>query len=297
MNNRTGILLLSLLMIPVLASAQDAPLAVLMAQEGEVTVVRGFDAMNGEFGLHLDLGDEIRTGVDSRADILFATGQALQLGANGSLIVQAAADGAGGESSPSFASVDRLLSLKGAQGASAIGRVRGGSLAEIIAVSPRRAARIRARPVFRWSGGSDSGELQITVEHGGEILWQGGVTGEASLEYPPDAPEFAGGESYSWRVKTVDPLALSPAESQTAFFETLTEEQESELDATLVSLGQAEVGVSTRAVMRAGVLFDHGLVDEAIQAIDGAINSAIEGGPDAASLESVRENLRAASWP
>ena len=293
MNARVGLLTLVLLMIPLLAAAQDAPLAVLMAQEGEVTVMRGADAMTGEFGMHLDLGDEIRTGLDSRADILFATGQALQLGANGSLIVQTATGGSAGASPSNFASVDRLLKLRGSQGTSVIGRVRGGSTAEIIAVSPRQIARLRARPVFRWSGGSDSGELQVTVEHGGEILWQGGVTGANSLEYPSDAPEFVGGESYPWRVKTNDPLALSAAESQTAFFEMLTDAQESELDATLASLSQAELGISTRAVMMAGVLFDHGLVGEAIETID----SAIEGSPDAAGLESVRENLRGAYWP
>jgi hypothetical protein len=293
MNARAGLLTLALLTVPVLAVAQVAPLAVLMAQEGEVTVMRGAEAMNGEFGMHLDLGDEIRTGLDSRADILFATGQALQLGASGTLIVQTATDGSGGASPSNFASVDRLLKLKGSQGTSAIGRVRGGNSAEIIAVSPRRSARLRIRPVFRWSGGSDAGELQVTVEHGGEILWQGGVTDATSLEYPSDAPEFVGGESYSWRVKTVDPLALSTAESQTAFFDTLTEGQESELEATLATMSQAEVGMSTRAVMMAGVLFDHGLVDEAIETID----SAIEGDPDAAGLESVRENLRGAYWP
>lgn len=293
MNARIGLLTLVLLMIPLLAVAQHAPLAVLMAQEGEVTVMRGADAMAGEFGMHLDLGDEIRTGLDSSADILFATGQALQLGANGSLIIQTATGSSVGASPSNFASVDRLLKLRGSQGTSAIGRVRGGNSAEIIAVSPRRSARLRARPVFRWSGGSDSGELQVTVEHGGEILWQGGVTGATSLEYPSDAPEFVGGESYSWRVKTIDPLALSAAESQTAFFETLTDAQESKLDVTLASLSQAELGISTRAVMMAGVLFDHGLVGEAIETID----NAIEGSPDAAGLESVRENLRGAYWP
>jgi hypothetical protein len=293
MNARIGLLSLVLLMIPLLVVAQEVPLALLMAQEGEVTVMRGVDALTGEFGMHLDLGDEIRTGLDSSADILFATGQALQLGPNGSLVVQTAPGGTGGASPPGFPEVNRLLKLPSSRGTSGIGRVRGGTSAEIIAVSPRNTARLRARPVFRWSGGLDSGELQVTVLHEGEVLWQGGVTGANSLEYPLDAPGFIGGESYSWRVKTVDPLALSAAESQTAFFVTLTDGEESELDATLAIMRKAEVELSTRAVMMAGVLFDHGLVDEAIETID----SVIEGSPDAAGLESVRENLRGANWP
>jgi hypothetical protein len=293
MNARIGLLSVVLLMIPLLAVAQEEPLALLMAQEGEVTIMRGADAMTREFGMHLDLGDEIRTGLDSSADILFATGQALKLGANGSLVVQTATGETGGAAPSGSATVGRLITLTGSRGTSGIGRVRGESSAEIIAVSPRHAARLHARPVFRWSGGSESGELQVTVEHEGQVHWQGKISGANSLEYPADAPDFVGGNSYSWRVKTVDPLALSAAESQTAFFKALTDGEEAELDATLATMSTAEVGLSTRAVMMAGVLFEHGLVDEAIETIDGVI----EGSPDAAGLESIREHLRGANWP
>jgi hypothetical protein len=285
---RTGILVLLILLLPLGTPAQEAPLAVLMARQGEVTVQRAGEALAGEFGMHLDLGDEIRTGAESSADILFSTGQALQLGANGSLVVQASEEGT---SSRVFASADRLIKLRDARGTSVISGVRGGNSAEIIAVSPRRNARVSERPVFQWSGGE--GELELTIEHGGEVHWQGAVEDSGNFAYPSDGPAFVGGETYSWRVRTSDPLALSPAESQTAFFGILTPEEEAALDETLAGLKAVEVAASTRAVMTAGVLFDHGLVDEAIATID----RAMETSPDAEGLAAVRDNLRGAYWP
>ena len=113
MNARIGLLSLVLLMIPLLAAGQEEPLALLMAQQGEVTVVRGADALTGEFGMYLDLGDEIRTGLDSSADILFATGQALKLGPNGSLVVQTAPGGTGGACVESWRGAEYELSACG----------------------------------------------------------------------------------------------------------------------------------------------------------------------------------------
>jgi hypothetical protein len=284
---RTGILILTILLLPLAALAEDAPLAVLMAQQGDVIVQRGDEALAAQFGMHLDLGDEIRTGADSAADIVFSTGQALQLGANGSLVVQASE----GSSSEVFASADRLLKLRDSRGTVAVSGMRGGNSAEIIAVSPRRSARVSEPPVFQWSGGE--GDLELTIERGGEVHWQGEISGEGRYEYPADAPGFTEGETYSWRVKTADPLALSPAESQTAFFQTLTTEQEAELEGTLSGLKSAEVALSTRAVLMASVLFDHGLVGEAIETIDAAMADS----PDAEGLAAVRDNLRGAYWP
>jgi hypothetical protein len=86
---------------------------------------------------------------------------------------------------------------------------------------------------------------------------------------------------------------MAPAESQTAFFQTLTSAQEQELESALNELEAADVAASTRAVLMASVLFDHGLVEEAIETID----VAIEGSPDAEGLTAVRENLRGAYWP
>lgn len=290
---RPALMFLALLLLPVRATAGDSPLAVLMAQQGDVTVLRSGEALDANFGMHLDQGDEIRTGADSSADIVFATGQALQLGANGRLVVQGGEAAAAGGTSPEiFGSADRLLQLKGTRGTSAIGRVRsGGEGAEIIAVSPRFSARVGTRPVFEWSGGS--GEIELTLEHEGAEVWTGTAVDAQSLQYPDDAPELVGGSSYSWRVRVADPLAISPAQSQTAFFETMTAEQESELDRTLDQLASAPVSEATRAVLEASVLFDHGLVDEAI----GVMDRAIEVSGEESGLGEVRESLRVATWP
>lgn len=292
MNARLGLLVLLTLLLPLGALAQDAPVAVLMARQGDVTVMRGSDAVAGAFGMHLGLGDEIRTGSQSSADILFSTGQALQLGANGSLVVQGATDAPSAAGPMVVAQTDQLMMVGGASGTSVIGGVRSANdSAEIIAVSPRRAARSLARPVFRWAGGS--GELELTVEHAGKVYWKGKVKDTNQLEYPADAPALSGGETYSWRVRSDDPLALGAAESQTAFFTTLNGTQEAELEATLTKVRSVKLADATRAVMAAGVLYDHGLVDEAIQEID----VALAAGGETEGLTAVRENLRGSVWP
>lgn len=292
MRARIGLFALLVLFLPLDAPAQDAPLAVLMARQGEVTVMRGSASLAGEFGMHLGLGDEIRTGTESSADILFSTGQALQLGANGSLVVQGTETPASVTAPNVFAQADQLLMVGGEEGTSLIGGVRSApDTAEIIAVSPRVAARSQARPVFRWAGGS--GELEITIEQAGKVHWRGKVRDTNEFEYPADGPAFVGGATYSWRVRTDDPLALVAAESQTAFFTTLDADKEAELEATLAGVRSTELAAATRAVMAAGVLFDHGLVDEAIAEID----HAIADGGEVAGLSAVRENLRGSYWP
>ena len=92
--------------------------------------------------------------------------------------------------------------------------------------------------------------------------------------------------------KVPDPLAPE-AQSQTAFFETLTAAQEEQVDQTLTALAETPVSAPTRAVLRASVLFEHGLVGEAIEVLDAAIAT----GDAAGGLVSVRENLRGAVWP
>lgn len=291
MTARTALLFLMVLLVPLAAGADDSPLAILMAQEGEVMVMRSGDALDATFGMHLDQGDEIRTGEESMADIVFATGQVLQLGANGRLVVQGTDAAAAGGTSPSIATAaDGIVKLQGKRGTSAM-FMRGDKTDEIIAVSPRdgQAVRLSTRPVFRWSGGS--GEMEFRLLHGSEVVWSGTVTDVESLVYPADAPALSGGESYSWFVATADPL-LPPAQTQTAFFETLTAEEEAALDESLASLEQAPVSPSTRAVLAAGLLFDEGLVDEAVGVVDAAIES-----DDDAGLRSIRDGLRAANWP
>jgi hypothetical protein len=292
-------LLVALLLAPTFVYAQgESPLALLMARHGDVTVLREGASMAGEFGMHLDAGDEIRTGEQSSADIVFATGQMLQLGANGRLVVQGSRPaGASGSSAQSSSAnpVEHVLKLKDARGTSRLGAVRsGGSTAEILAVSPRGSNKTRAkRPIFRWSGGDEAGELLFAVEADGKPFFETTVSGASSLQYPNDAPALESGKSYAWRVKTSDPLALSPAESQTAFFEVLSHEEAQQVEGEIAALEEAEISDATRAVLLAGILYDHRLVDEAIEVMDLALKSE---DADPGMVE-VLENLRDAIWP
>ena len=293
MNARITILCLVTLLLPLTAAAEDDPLAVLMARQGEVTVMRGGDELGASFGMHLDQGDEIRTGANSSADIVFATGQALQLGANGRLVVQGSADQESGGTSPEvFGSTQQIITVRGPRGASGIGNVRSaGTTEEMIAVAPRIAARPGTEPVFEWSGGS--GEVELTLTRDGAVIWTATATDAQSIPYPADAPDLAAGAQYAWFVKVSDPLALSPAQSQTAFFEVLSAESQAELEETLESIEGTPVSVKTRAMLAAGVLFDYGLIHEAVATIDGTL---AESGDDP-DLAEVRDNLLAASWP
>ena len=63
----------------------NTPLAVLIACLGDVTVVKsGGRTVQGIFGLPLNAGDEVRTGDEAQAEILFANDNLIQVGANSS---------------------------------------------------------------------------------------------------------------------------------------------------------------------------------------------------------------------
>ncbi len=266
-------------LLPLAAPAQDAaPLAVLMSRQGEVSIVRGGAAGAAQFGMHLQAGDEIRTGPDAAADILFAEGHSIHLGAGSSLTVQAprtaAAASADGEGKGDFAAVQRFLKLKEARGTSTLATLRSATAPAALEPAGPCQTRVReARPVFRWRASRPLGGLKLTVYDEGGVHWQAEVAEGEALAYPAGAPALEPGVRYSWTVETTDPLLFPPVRSRACFFEVLGDAERDEVAATLAASGGADLSPGAVSLLQAGVLYDHGLLDEAIEATRAALAS------------------------
>lgn len=270
--------LAGVLVLPAALPAADAPLAVLMSRQGEVSIVRGGAPEAAQFGSHLEAGDEIRTGADSSADILFAEGHSIHLGAGSNLTVQASRRGASapgsdaGSGKGGFRAVQRFIKLKESRGTSTLATLR--SAAGPAALEPAGPCQTRvreARPLFRWRASRPLGGLKLAVYHEGGVHWQAEVPAGEELAYPPEAPALAPGVRYSWTVETTDPLLFPPARSRACFFEVLADAERAEVAAALEAPAGADLSPAALSLLRAGVLYDHGLLDEAIEATRAAM--------------------------
>jgi len=264
-------------LLPVVAAAEEAPLAVLMARQGDVRVARaGGKELAGQFGMRLEGGDEIRTGAESSADIVFAAGNSIHLGANSNLVVQggrpAAAPAGGGAGN--FESVQRFVKLKESRGTSSLATLRSAEApAELVPIGPCQTKVREERPVFAWRASSEVGPVKLTVYRDNGVQWQGEVGHGASFAYPAEAPPLLPGVRYSWTVETTDPLLFPPLRSAASFFEVIGAAERGTLDAELAAAGKQELSTAGRAALRAGVLFGHGLLDDAIEATQQALHA------------------------
>jgi hypothetical protein len=240
------------------------PVAVLMAHQGPVEVHRPQSGvLPGAFGLHLGDGDEIVTGPDGVADVLFASGQSIHLGPKSRITIQGSPVSASGGDS-SFESVQRFAQLRESRGTSSLARLRSGGKADALRCLAPSSARVRGtQPQFRWTGGDPAMELVLTVYDAEKSVWSGRVTG-TSLEYPADAPALASGVRYSWAVASDDPLQIPPLRSSAAYFECMDAASAAAVEAELSALAKSEMSEQGRALAKASVLYGHGLLDEAI---------------------------------
>jgi len=292
MSPRTAFALLSALILgpAAPAAAADAPLAVLMARQGEVRVVRGGASLDGQFGMHLNAGDEVRTGADSSADVMFAAGHAVHLGPGSSVTVQGAraAAPAPAQETGAFASMQRFLKLKESRGTSSLATLRSaGGADELQPVAPCQTKVREARPTFRWRADPSAGPLRLTVYHDGGVLWQADAAAGDACAWPADAPAPEPGVRYSWTVETTDPLRFPPLRSPASFFEVIGDAQARALDAALAAAVTGDLSPAGRATLRASVLYEHGLLDEAIA----AVSEALSAGADDPDLRSILAHL------
>lgn len=219
------------IIVPALAQT-GTPAAILLSCRGDVTVIKdGGGSIKGSYGLALDAGDEVRTGVNSEAEIHFENGTWIQVGASSSMKVKGsrAKEPAPGESlgEKSFQVVQNFLKLRDSEGTSSLAALRSaGKNVELRLESPGQTKIRGHRPVFRWKSSDPSTDLLLILYNEEGIHWQHRVKDVKSLSYPSDAPPLVPGVTYSWTLETTDPLRFPPLRSRAAFFEILSAEEE-----------------------------------------------------------------------
>lgn len=258
------------ILIPMLARA-EAPLAVLLSCQGDVLVVKGEGgSAKALFGMPLDSGDEVRTGKDSSAEILFENGNWIQVGASSSMIIKGSDIGQStsviSTGSRSFETIQSFLKLKDPSGTSSLAELRSiEKNVELVAESPSQTKIDGSHLTFRWRTADPSAELRLILYDEEGILWQQEVKDATSLDYPDDAPALESGSTYSWTLETTDPLRFPPLRSPAAFFEVLSSSEKKDLDVSLEQITRGEnTGGAGYHILRASVFLDFGLIEDAI---------------------------------
>ncbi len=267
----------------------DSPTAVLTSCKGPVTIVR---ASNGPvvatFGAALSEGDEVKTGADAEAEIMFASGNWVQVGANSSMKIKGQPGAKPKEQN--FEVVQNFLKLKSTEGTSSISGLRSGDKASaLVAVSPCQTKVRDTHPTFAWTAEDPSLELRFVVYNESGVHWQSDIAGVTSVSYPLDAPALVPGVSYSWTLETSDPLVSPPLRTTASFFEIIAKDDVASLEKGLASIDAKKPGATSYHLMRASLFFDRGLIADAITETQAAVASD----PDNASLHAILGRLYA----
>ena len=277
-------------------AAEDIPAAILLSCTGEVTIEKNSGGeIPGSFGLALYTGDVVKTAAESGAEIHFENGMWLQVGASSSMKIKSAAT----KSQPSgvkvgdesFKVVQNMMKLKDPKGASSLAALRSSpEKPEIALVSPCQTKILTGIPSFVWESGDLKEELLLTIYDEKGIYHETKINGGSSYEYPSGGPELATGISYSWTVETTDPLRVPPLRSTAAFFEVISKEETEKLDGSLGMIDPEDIpNRSTYHFLRASVYFEHGLLENAIDEME----KAMEEGSGTKEMHSILARLYA----
>jgi hypothetical protein len=267
----------------------DSPTAVLTSCKGPVTIVK---ASNGPvaatFGASLSEGDEVKTGADAEAEIMFASGNWVQVGANSSMKIKGQPGAKSKEQN--FEVVQNFLKLKSTEGTSSISGLRSGEKSnDLVAMSPCQTKVRDASPTFAWTAEDPGLELQLVFYNETGVHWQSDIAGATSVAYPIDAPALVPGVSYSWTLETSDPLVSPPLRTPTSFFEIIAKDDVTSLDKDLAAIDAKKPSATSYHLMRASLFFDRGLVADAIA----ETQAAVAADPDNASLHAILGRLYA----
>lgn len=279
-------LLLSLLAS--LAQAQEeAPLAVLMSVRGPVNVVSTDGSTRlASFGMHLHPGDEVQTGEDASAEILFSSGNLVEIGPQSQTSVGRQRP-AGQESSKSFQSVQNFLKLRESRGTSSISALRSGGPREELWLRHPCQSRVSSRElVFSWKAKGAPPEVKFTLYGKDGAVFETTVKNSTEFHYPSKAPPLDPGITYSWTVETADPFVIPPLRSPAGFFEVLNEEENARV-LTELSLIEGDEAASGRHLYRASVYYQHGMLDDAVD----EASSALEEDPKNNDLRGILARL------
>jgi hypothetical protein len=250
----------------------DGPTAVLTSCKGPVTIVRAGGVSNAAtFGAALADGDEVKTGADAQADIMFASGNWVQVGANSSMKIKGQ-PASSKQKEQSFEVVQNFLKLKSTEGTSSISGLRSGERSnDLVAVSPCQTKVRDTRPTFTWTADDPSLEFNVVVYDENGVQWQTNVSGVSSVAYPADAPALEPGVSYSWTIETADPMVSPPLRTSASFFEIVADEDVATLDTELAAIDAKKPSATSYHLMRASLFFDRGLVADAITETEAAV--------------------------
>ncbi len=224
------VLILALSLVPLAGSAHaEGPPAVLTVVAGDVSVIRGGQTLNGEFGAALQSGDVVKTGANAQAAVFFTTGQVIELGPNSSITVGGISDGAagsGGEVSMTEVEPAQDLALfaqttSSQEGLSSLPTLRAGDADDLVAVSPRQTRVGPGEVTFRWSGVEDVLEYKLVLEGPGKAAGEHRV--EDNVWTLPAEMGFDYGETWKWHVVAItldgevesSPVTLEVADKET----------------------------------------------------------------------------------
>jgi len=137
-----------------------------------------------------------------------------------------------------------------------------------VIVAPRNTRLLGGDPVFEWEGSSRARYTLRVVGPGG-VVWERSELPRAPLAYPATAPRLAPGVRYAWE------LEVRGHAVQRAEFELLPDAEAQRVRAALAALdGAPGYSSGTLALMRAVVLFDAELYDEARRRLEAAAAAA-----------------------
>ncbi len=250
----------------------DSPTAVLTSCRGPVTIVRTNGGPTAAtFGAALSEGDEVKTGADAEAEIMFASGNWVQVGANSSMRIKGQ-PGAAKHKEQNFEVVQNFLKLKSTEGTSSISGLRSGGKSDaLVAVSPCQTKVRDELPTFSWTADDPSLELTFVVYNESGVQWQSEVTNVTSVSYPKDAPALTPGVSYSWTLETADPMVSPPLRTSASFFEVIAKGDVASLEKELADIDAKKPSATSYHLMRASLFFDRGLVSDAITETQAAV--------------------------
>jgi len=275
---RAGLLLslFVVLVLPALALAQAAETAGVITEikpgrgRVEVQAAGGTDWRLARPLLALRAGDTVRTTDDAVTVVLLSGGRGTTrvAGAGSSFTVPAAVAGAGqGRKARALvqASLGYLAGTTKESSQAALATRSGGRPPVII--GPRNGRVLPEALAFEWLGSRFTKYTVRVVDPAGSVVTRREVTG-ARWDYPADAPALSAGLRYTLQVSAPG----QPA--QEAWFEVVDAARARAVAADLAALEQEMgpgVGPTSRAVLRAGLLAQQELLDDARRVVVAAL--------------------------
>ncbi|MEM8599830.1 MAG: hypothetical protein AAGF99_07910 [Bacteroidota bacterium] len=309
MPTRLGLLML--LFVQAVVVAAQEPVAWLTQATGEVTVQRaGTDAWALADAVALHVGDAVRTGRLSRATVVLANAERVQLGSSDTYAVGVPTDDRASDVGGTVASLARSAWNRavGRSDATATGAARPAtSTVPAVLERPRFGYVLDPTPTIRWlpaqpdsvAGQPVAYRVRVTHDRGAEPCFDGPVSDDVvwthtttanRLAYPDSEPPLDPGGDYYVEVHALDAEGTAPSDDVWDCFTVATDSTRTMLTALHRSLGEqypphtetsrdeadAAVPDATADLLYAAVLFDLEFYADALAVLD-AIEAAQPG--------------------